>query len=101
MVRCAIVIEVDITGQLLELADEFEAMHSINVTRFEADFAKFVILSGKTEQDIKSVKSELKRFQNIEAMHKFDPLDIKWNEEMTVMNTVQTFVLRLHASVFH
>jgi hypothetical protein len=93
------VINVDITGQLLELADDMETLHSLNVTNLELDFAKFANLSGKTEQDLRTVTSELKRFQSIEAMHKFDPLKIKWNEGMTVTNTVQalsygfTFVL--------
>jgi hypothetical protein len=83
------VIAVDITGQLLELADDIESAHSLNVTVLEADFAKFANLSGKTEIDFKTVTSELKRFQSLEAMHKFDPVDIKWKEGITVTNTVQ------------
>jgi hypothetical protein len=83
------VIAVDITGQLLELADDIESAHSLNVTVLEADFAKFANLSGKTEFDFKTVTSELKRFQSVEAMHKFDPLDIQWKEGITVTNTVQ------------
>jgi hypothetical protein len=50
-----LVINDDITGQLLE------TLHSLNVTNLEIDFAKFANLSGKTEQDLRTVTSKLKK----------------------------------------
>jgi hypothetical protein len=88
MVTC-----LDITVGLLKLADSLETIHGLNVTQLDQDFARFANLTGKTEFDFKTVTSEIRKFQNIESMRNFNPLDIKWNEGETVSNTVRLYII--------
>jgi hypothetical protein len=85
---------------LLKLANSLEAIHELNVTQLDQDFARYANLTGKTEFDFKTVTSELRKFQHIQNMQNFNPLDVKWNRG-NCLKYSQISVLGIHIGIIH
>jgi hypothetical protein len=78
----------DLSAELIQLAEDLEDIHSLNMTSLSADFASFAASVGATTVDMASAMTEMKKSQHITSVLAYTPLSVNWEDGGSVSNTV-------------